>query len=106
MDDPPFNGTTPMVCDTPGSNPGSCPMRSITDGDVLAVLTIGGDIIIGTWTSSGSGGGSTDTKLAELARAAAGVAQDYVTIATPGDTNVVGTTAHGILFGTPVPAAP
>ncbi len=102
--DPPFNGATPQVCVGPGT-PGNCTLRDVTDGDVLVVALSNGQIVVGVWTSLGGGGGSTDTKLSQLARDNTGVGQVFTTIAGQANTTLEGdSVTQGILFGTPSPS--
>ncbi len=99
--DAPFDGVTPQVCDEPASA-GACavPLRDIAESELLSVVTDAGQILIGTWSNGGSGGGVTTTPITADVRAGSAPSLDPIAA----DTTV--TITQGVLFGIPEVLAP
>ena len=99
--DAPFDGVTPQVCDEPASA-GACavPLRDIAEPESLALVTDAGQILIGTWSNGGSGGGVTTTPITADVRADSAPSLDPIAA----DTTV--TITQGVLFGIPEVLAP
>lgn len=51
LSDPTFGGVISQICDVPAAPEESCTLRDVRAGDVLAVVSSDGLIVIGTWRS-------------------------------------------------------
>jgi len=98
-DNDPLTDDTPQVCDEPAST-GACavPLRDIAEGESLALVTDTGQILIGTWSNGGSGGGVTTTPITADVRADSAPSLDPIEAGTT--VNIT----QGVLFGIPLGA--
>ena len=94
--DAPFSGTPPQVCNEEVVGGGACTdFRDIAEGESLAIVTDAGQILIGTWSEGGSGGGLTTTPITADVRADSAPSLDPIAA----DTTV--NITQGVLFGFP-----
>ena len=99
--DAPFNGVTPQICDEVVVGGNACTVfRDIAEGESLVTVSGSGQLLIGTWSEGGSGGGVTTTAITADVRSGSGPTLDPIAA----DTTV--NITQGVLLGTSQQSAP